>query len=171
MQMWSALTQLPLHNLEIFNAPNLCGFPKLTDLPHLQELTVALSETEGSKHINVLSKQKQDLVVYFQNTVDQAAWQQAGYVYQQSDSPSQPSSPASLAHSVTTLDLSAAIWDEAPENTAGPSLFERMRTESVTEFFGFKSKSGDEITEEQEPSLLERMRTESVGDFFRNKRK
>ena len=46
-----------------------------------------------------------------------------------------------------------------------------MRTESVSEFFGLKSKTDEADTDEQEPSLFERMRTESVGDFFRNKRK
>ena len=71
------------------------------------------------------------------------------------------------------VDLSDVAWNEdaSAADANNPTLFERMRTESVTEFFGFKSKHGDEKSEEQEPSLLERMRTESVGDFFRNKRK
>ena len=63
-------------------------------------------------------------------------------------------------------------WDEEENTDANnPTLFERMRTESVSEFFGLKSKADDANTDEQEPSLFERMRTESVGDFFRNKLK
>ena len=173
MQMWSALTQLPLRKLEVFNAPNLSEFPLLTDMPNLQELTVAGSETEGSKHINYLSKQKQDLVVYFQDTVDSSTWQQAGYIYQQHDNQTAPSVNPVWAQSMAPVDLSDVAWNEdaSAADANNPTLFERMRTESVTAFFGFKSKHGDEKSEEQEPSLLERMRTESVGDFFRNKRK
>ena len=173
MQMWSALTQLPLRKLEVFNAPNLSEFPLLTDMPNLQELTVAGSETEGSKHINYLSKQKQDLVVYFQDTIDRSVWQQAGYVYQLHDNQTAQGENPVWAQSMAPVDLSDVAWDEeaSAADANNPTLFERMRTESVTEFFGFKSKHGDEKSEEQEPSLLERMRTESVGDFFRNKRK
>ena len=171
MQMWSALTQLPLRKLEVFNAPNLSEFPLLTDLPNLQELTVAGSETEGSKHINYLSKQKQDLVVYFQHTVDRSAWQQAGYVYQPDKHTTQFDNPV-WAQYMAPVDLSDVAWDEEENTDANnPTLFERMRTESVSEFFGLKSKADDANTDEQEPSLFERMRTESVGDFFRNKRK
>ena len=68
MQMWSALTQLPLRKLEVFNAPNLSEFPLLTDMPNLQELTVAGSETEGSKHICFLrsyQNQNQSLPFWF----------------------------------------------------------------------------------------------------------
>ena len=171
MQMWSALTQLPLLKLEVFNAPNLSEFPLLTDLPNLQELTVAGSETEGSKHINYLSKQKQDLVVYFQDTVDRSAWQQAGYVYQPDKHTAQCDNPV-WAQYMAPVDLSDVAWDEEEQADANnPTLFERMRTESVSEFFGLKSKADDANTDEQEPSLFERMRTESVGDFFRNKLK
>ena len=171
MQMWSALTQLPLRKLEVFNAPNLSEFPLLTDLPNLQELTVAGSETEGSKHINYLSKQKQDLVVYFQHTVDRSAWQQAGYVYQPDKHTAQCDNPV-WAQYMAPVDLSDVAWDEEENTDANnPTLFERMRTESVSEFFGLKSKADDANTDEQEPSLFERMRTESVGDFFRNKLK
>ena len=171
MQMWSALTQLPLRKLEVFNAPNLSEFPLLTDLPNLQELTVAGSETEGSKHINYLSKQKQDLVVYFQYTVDRSAWQQTGYVYQPDKHTTQFDNPV-WAQYMAPVDLSDVAWDEEENTDANnPTLFERMRTESVSEFFGLKSKADDANTDEQEPSLFERMRTESVGDFFRNKLK
>ena len=172
MQAWTALSQFPLHSLTITNAPDLSDFPALTDITSLQELTVGGSETEGSKHINVLSKQKQDLVVFFQNTVDRLAWQQAGYVYQQIDSHPAQNDYQLLAQSVAPIDLSDVAWDEAEGTDANnPSLFERMRTESVSEFFGLKSKTDEADTEAQEPSLFERMRTESVGDFFRNKRK
>ena len=172
MHAWSALTQFSLQKLEITNAPDLSDFPALTDIASLQELTVGGSETEGSKHINVLSKHKHDLVVFFQNTVDRLTWQQAGYVYQQADSHPAQNDYQLLAQSVAPIDLSDVAWDEADETDANnPSLFERMRTESVSEFFGLKSKTDEADTDEQEPSLFERMRTESVGDFFRNKRK
>ena len=175
--MWSALCQFPLQKLEIVNAPDLSDFPALTDIPSLQELSVAGCETEGSKHINLLSKHKSDLVVFFQNPVDKQVWQQAGYVYQQGDNPAANAEYQGLAQSVAPIDLSAVAWDEidADDADTGPSLFERMRTESVSEFFGLKSKSEDDTaattdTDAQEPSLFERMRTESVGDFFRKRK-
>lgn len=177
MNMWSALCQFPLQKLEIVNAPDLSDFPALTDIPSLQELSVAGCETEGSKHINLLSKHKSDLVVFFQNPVDKQVWQQAGYVYQQGDNPTANAEYQGLAQSVAPIDLSAVAWDEidADDANSGPSLFERMRTESVSEFFGLKSKSEDDTaattdTDAQEPSLFERMRTESVGDFFRKRK-
>ena len=122
-------------------------------------------------YFNYLSKQKQDLVVYFQHTVDRSAWQQAGYVYQPDKHAAQCDNPV-WAQYMAPVDLSDVAWDEEENTEANnPTLFERMRTESVSEFFGLKSKADDANTDEQEPSLFERMRTESVGDFFRNKLK
>ena len=122
-------------------------------------------------YFNYLSKQKQDLVVYFQHTVDRSAWQQAGYVYQPDKHTAQCDNPV-WAQYMAPVDLSDVAWDEEENTDANnPTLFERMRTESVSEFFGLKSKADDANTDEQEPSLFERMRTESVGDFFRNKLK
>lgn len=180
MTMWSALGQFPLHSLEIHNAPDLRDFPELTQLPALTSLTLNACEAEGGKHIHHAAKQAPDLMLYYMSTLNRHDWQQLGYDYSSSsNTPSAEYAKQLFADGVcldVQLDFSqhdgaAAATDKQANN----SLLERMSTESVGEFFGFKHKNPDASTPDaadtdSTPSLFERMRTESVGDFFRKRK-
>lgn len=189
ISMSKTLTQLPLVELELHHVPDLRDFPALSLFSKLEELTLCACETLGSQDLQQQAKKLPDLMLYYMSTTDQAQWEQRGYVYdaQANAALAAAASKHHLGDSIVDIELdqleaaesNISVQNNAPTseteieveslNDATKSLFERMRTESVADFFRNNKKENNNIEpENNEPSLFERMRTESVTDFFRN---
>lgn len=180
MLMLGSLSQLShLTHLRLSSIPDLSHFNTLSDCHQLQELTLVGCETEGSKQLNLAAKKLPELMVYFNSSVDRAQWQQQGYDYSLSQNDALQTTSRPQQWLTQTMDLNLDLNDLLQNNNDlasskphEPSLFERMRTEPVSEFFGFASKNDTEAntvsSSEAQPSLFERMRTESVTEFFRS---
>ncbi|UOO93171.1 hypothetical protein [Vitreoscilla stercoraria] len=184
INMSKTLTQLPLVELELHHVPDLREFPALNLFSKLEELTLCACETLGSQDLQQQAKALPDLMLYYMSTTDQSQWEQRGYIYdaQANAALAAAVSKHHLGDNIISIELDQL--EEVASNTtaqetsdtemesindATKSLFERMRTESVADFFR-NNKKENNITESNsnEPSLFERMRTESVTDFFRH---
>lgn len=187
ISMSKTLTQLPLVELELHHIPDLREFPALSAFAKLEELTLCACETLGSQDLQQQTKQLPDLMLYYMSTTDQAQWQQRGYVYdaQANAALTAAASQHHLGDNVISIELdqlqelennvpmqNASMPAAEQMNDETKSLFERMRTESVADFFrnNNKKENNSSESENNEPTLFERMRTESVTDFFRHQK-